>query len=318
MASRRAETGEIDTRAPFESVKAAVSLFGEGAFSKKKPPSRNWPKPPSIKKLVVEEDRVLHLPEKEINIYNVKLQISNAEVTKNKALEELAKAKRTVEELNQKIQKASTSTRESANKSTTTEVENVCEEMFSSFDQLYSEKEAALGKAEEMKKKVEELRIGMESSRRTLEETEEKLRIAHEETEEARASEARALDQVRIISEQQCNSESAKVFTISKEEFAALNQKDEDSSKEIEDMKNATMEALKRAEAAEDEVQRWRKREKKKIAEIASRILEGTEKPYYSSSIFRKATTSFEKKTKMVSGGLRGILSKKNQVARSG
>lgn len=97
--SNKAEVGEIDTSAPFQSVKDAVSLFGEGAFSGEKPAIRK-PKAQSAEKVLAKETQ-LHLAEKEFN--KLKEQLKNAETTKAEALSELEKAKRTVEDLSQKL-----------------------------------------------------------------------------------------------------------------------------------------------------------------------------------------------------------------------
>ncbi|KAL7103330.1 hypothetical protein ACP275_08G172900 [Erythranthe tilingii] len=98
--STKAEVGEIDTSAPFQSVKDAVSLFGEGAFSGEKPPIRKA-KPQSADR-VLEKETQLHLVEKELN--RLKEQLQNAETTKSQALFELEKAKTTVWELSQKLE----------------------------------------------------------------------------------------------------------------------------------------------------------------------------------------------------------------------
>ncbi|KAF0889116.1 hypothetical protein E2562_022130 [Oryza meyeriana var. granulata] len=97
--AEKTEVGEIDTRAPFESVKAAVSLFGEVRFSSDKSAARK-PKPPQAERVLAKETE-LHLAQKELNKY--KEQLNNAETTRVQALSELEKAKKTVEDLTNKL-----------------------------------------------------------------------------------------------------------------------------------------------------------------------------------------------------------------------
>ncbi|KAL5182313.1 WEB family protein [Glycine soja] len=94
--SPRGEVGEIDTRAPFQSVKAAVSLFGEVAitrdrFSVKRRSSEN----------VFEKETQLILAQKELN--KIKKQVDNAEAIKAKALSELENAKEILQSLTSKL-----------------------------------------------------------------------------------------------------------------------------------------------------------------------------------------------------------------------
>ncbi|KAL5548692.1 hypothetical protein UlMin_003923 [Ulmus minor] len=93
--------GEIDTSAPFQSVRDAVTLFGEGAFSGsgEKPAIRKV-KPHSAERVLAKETQ-LHLAQKELN--KLKEQIKSAETTKSQALVELEKAKTTVDELTLKL-----------------------------------------------------------------------------------------------------------------------------------------------------------------------------------------------------------------------
>lgn len=111
--SLKPEVGEIDTSPPFQSVKAAVSLFGEGAFSGERPVLKK-PKAYSAERVLAKETQ-LHVAEKELN--KLKEQVKNAETTKAQALVELERAQRTVDDLTQKL-KLITESRELAMKAT--------------------------------------------------------------------------------------------------------------------------------------------------------------------------------------------------------
>ncbi|KAM0943074.1 putative WEB family protein [Dioscorea sansibarensis] len=90
----RKEVGEIDTSAPFQSVRAAVNLFGEVAFSAARTFS-----PKTERSLGSETE--LQLAQNELNKY--KEQMRKSETTRGQALTELDLAKRTVEDLDQKL-----------------------------------------------------------------------------------------------------------------------------------------------------------------------------------------------------------------------
>ncbi|KAK4341927.1 hypothetical protein RND71_037743 [Anisodus tanguticus] len=97
--SPKVQVGEIDTSAPFQSVKDAVNLFGEVAFSGERPAIRR-PKPQSTERVLAKETQ-LHLTQKELN--KLKKQLKNAETTRAQALSELERAKRTVDDLTKKL-----------------------------------------------------------------------------------------------------------------------------------------------------------------------------------------------------------------------
>ncbi|GMH05829.1 hypothetical protein Nepgr_007669 [Nepenthes gracilis] len=111
--SPKAGVGEIDTRAPFQSVKDAVNLFGESVFSGERP-SIKKAKPHSSERVLAKETQ-LHLAQKELN--KLQVQLNNAETTKAEALAELEKARQAVEDLTKKLEMISSS-KEAAIKAT--------------------------------------------------------------------------------------------------------------------------------------------------------------------------------------------------------
>ncbi|XP_075084690.1 WEB family protein At5g55860-like [Nicotiana tabacum] len=97
--SPRSEVGEIDTRSPFQSVRAAVSLFGEAGTG-----SSPKAKPLTFKKSKTAEEKEsqLNLALRELD--SLKQQIKSTETTKGNALRELENAKITLQELTSQLE----------------------------------------------------------------------------------------------------------------------------------------------------------------------------------------------------------------------
>ncbi|GFP93466.1 WEB family protein at1g12150 [Phtheirospermum japonicum] len=90
--------GEIDTAAPFQSVKAAVSLFGEVGSTRSRPVAKRS----NSDERVLEKETQHHMMLRELDHY--KDHLKSAETAKARAKRDLQRANRTLQELTNKLE----------------------------------------------------------------------------------------------------------------------------------------------------------------------------------------------------------------------
>ncbi|KAG4948898.1 hypothetical protein JHK86_042137 [Glycine max] len=255
------EAGEIDTRAPFQSVKAAVSLFGEVAVSKEKR---------SIKRRssenVLEKETQLLLAQRELN--KIKKQLESAENTKSKALSELDKANVTLQELTKKLNREAQRSAK-LNTEKLHELKNQVATMKEQIEHLklassqaqedqakaMEEREARLSFYENAKEEAQNKLIALkneyepeltQSLEAKLAETSEEIQVLQKQIQEAHASE---MDSVRLITLE--IKEATKTLQEVAEEESSLRDLVDSLRKELEQVKKEQEELKEKEKAAE-------------------------------------------------------------------
>ncbi|XVF26235.1 hypothetical protein REPUB_Repub13aG0281700 [Reevesia pubescens] len=138
------------------------------------------------------------------------------------------------------------------------------------LQQLSSEIENARGEAEEMKKNTEEVKIEAEAAKIALKEVKQKLELALEQAEEAKAVEKKAFDEMQVLSlkKEIDNQESSGKIKISMEEFESLNIKVGESGNTSERRIAAAIAELEAINASKNETDQKLEASLKAIEEI--------------------------------------------------
>ncbi|KAM7499012.1 hypothetical protein LguiA_023426 [Lonicera macranthoides] len=227
-------------------------------------------------------------------VESLKLELENVKKEHSELKEKEAETESVAGNLNIKLRKSKSELE--AVIAEESKVVGASEEMILTLHQLSSESENAKREAEEMRKQAEDMKKEAEATRIALEETEKRLRAAMQEAEEAKAAEARALDEIKIMSEKanaarSLSSEPGVHITISREEFESLSRKVEESDKlaemkvaaamaQVEAVKASENESVKKLEATQKEIDEMKAAtqevvKKAEMAEAAKKAVEG-------------------------------------------
>ncbi|CAN7006199.1 hypothetical protein IGI04_009901 [Brassica rapa subsp. trilocularis] len=167
------------------------------------------------------------------SVESLKEELKNVKIKRSKVEAKEAEIESVAGELNLKLSKGKSELEECVGEET--KAKAALEDMMSTLNQISSETEAARREAEEMRNEAERLVKEAETAHLSLEETELNLRVALDEAEEAKAAEAKALEEIKSLSEKtdavrkSTSSESgeAQSITLSQEELNSLRKRAE-------------------------------------------------------------------------------------------